>query len=187
MTTAERKIGFTAADLLQMDDAKAYELADGRLERREMGTRSSWIGTEIVVRLRAFCNSNRLGWVFASDVGYQCFPDDAEKVRRPDISFIRFGRLPNEQLPEGHTPIAPDLAVEVLSPKDRIYKLERKIREYLSAGVRLVWIVNPDSRRVRIHRLDGPVSDLGGNETLEGESVLPGFSCRVGDLFEPAR
>ena len=129
---------------------------------------------------------HKLGWVFPADNSYQCFPDAPDKVRRPDVSFIVLGRLPAEQLPEGHITIAPDLAVEVVSPNDRAYDIDHKVEEYISAGVRLVWVISPAGRTVRVHRADGTVALLGQKDELDGEDVLPGFSCAVCELFPPA-
>ena len=175
---------WTPRDLLEMEDAKSYELDGGRLEEKAMGTRSAWVGGEIGGILREFCREHRLGWVFPADTSYQCFEEDPGRVRRPDVSFIRFGRLPGEALPEGHTPIAPDLAVEVVSPHDNAYRLERKIEQYLRAGVRLVWVVNPDLQTVRVHRAEGSVALLHADADLSGEDVLPGFQVAVGSLFK---
>jgi len=177
---------FTPDDLLALPDAVNYELVDGRLVERGMGTTSSWIGGELHGRLREYCGQQRLGWTFPADASYQCFPDEPARVRKPDVSFIRFGRLPGEQLPEGHTRIAPDFAVEVVSPNDLALELDRKVKEYLAAGVRLVWVIFPDTRSARIHRANGSVAEVRENDELGGEDVIPGFRCTVRDLLPPA-
>jgi Uma2 family endonuclease len=134
MSTIVSKPGVTPDELLKMPDADRYELADGHLVEREMGSRSSHIGVLLSALLISFCKEHRLGWVFGSDCGYQCYPDDPTRVRKPDVSFIRMGRLPNEQAPDGHILIAPDVAVEVVSPHDLVYEIETKVQEYLGAG-----------------------------------------------------
>jgi Uma2 family endonuclease len=83
----------------------------------------------------------------------------------------------------GFIKVPPDLAVEVLSPNDLAYEVDRKVAEYFSAGVRLIWIVNPETRSVTIYRPDGTASKLNDRDTLEGEDVLPGFRCPVRDFF----
>src|SRR5438105_6324290 len=110
-TTAAR---FTADDLLTLPDAVNYELVDGNLVERHSGAEASAIAMAIGAAFGAFVRSKRLGHVFTADCGYQCFPDHPDWVRKPDVSFIRMGRLPEERIPEGHTRIAPDLAVEVI-------------------------------------------------------------------------
>jgi Uma2 family endonuclease len=117
-------------------------------------------------------------------ITYQCFPDDPDKVCKADVSFIRLIRYTAEQAQqEGHVRIAPDLAVEVISPNDLYYEVESKVEDYLRAGVQLVWVVNPESRTVWVRRADGTGVTLHENDELTGEEVLPGFRSRVGDLF----
>lgn len=175
----------TPEELLSLPDAVRYELVDGQLVERNMGTESSWVGGGLVRLLANFTLQHRLGWVLPADASYKCFPDEPEKVRKPDVSFIRFGRLPGEQLPLGHCLIAPDLAVEVVSPNDLVYVVEDKVEEYLGVGVRLVWVINPNVRTVRVYRLDRSFAGLRESDTLSGEQVIPGFECQVQDLFPP--
>ena len=72
----------------------------------------------------------RLGWALQSDSGYQCFPHQPSLVRRPDVSFVKAGRFPRGMLPKGWSRIAPDLAIEVVSPNDTVYDLEEKLEDY---------------------------------------------------------
>ena len=144
----------TPEDLLNMPDSKSYELVDGQLVERKLGSESSWVGGRLLLRLGQFCEEHALGWVFPSDNGYQCFPHDPRKIRRPDLSFIRLGRLPGGVLPKGWTTIPPDLAVEVVSPHETSYELDKKLEDYRKAGVPLVWVINPNSRTVWVIRGD---------------------------------
>jgi Uma2 family endonuclease len=123
------------------------------------------------------CTENNLGSVATSLTQFQCFPRDPNIVRKPDLSFIRRGRLPREQLYEGYVRIAPDVAGEVVSPNELAYEVERKVQEYLDAGVLLVWVVYPETRMVFVHRQNGSVQKLRENEELTGEDVIPGFRC----------
>ena len=109
---------YTPEDLLAMPDGKRYELVDGRLVERKMGAESSWVGTRLASRLDRFCEDNNLGIVWAADNGYQCFAHAPGLVRRPDVSFVKKGRLPGDVAPKGWVKIPPDLAVEVVSPND---------------------------------------------------------------------
>jgi Uma2 family endonuclease len=104
-------------------------------------------------------------------------------VRKPDVSFVRYGRFPDEQLPAGFARLAPDLTGEVVSPGDTYEEVDGKVEEYLRAGVRLVWVISPTNRTVRVYRLDGSSSSVRADGELDGEDVLPGFRCRVADLF----
>jgi len=181
----ENKTRYTPEDLLAMPNGKDYELVNGRLVERNMGAESSWIGGCIYLRLSIFCNEQRLGWVWPADNGYQCFPHAPKLVRKPDVSFIRAGRLPSDALPSGFVRIAPDLAVEVVSFNDLAPELDEKLEDYQKAGVRLVWVVYPESRTVSVYRGDGSASRLHQDDVLSGEDVIPGFRCEVGSLFPP--
>ena len=84
---------------------------------------------------------------------------------------------------EGHIRIAPDLAIEVVSPNDKVYVLDQKLAEYRDAGVKLIWVVNPNSRNIRVYRLDHTFAEFLENDTITGESVIPGFSILVSELL----
>ena len=189
MTTAtfpQQKI--TPDDLAKMPDEAAYELVDGQLVERHMGAESSEIAVNITIILGNFLRKNRVARLFAADTGYQCFPWDTDKIRRPDVSAVLMNRLPDGQAPKGYIHVAPDLAVEVISPNDTADLVDEKVDEYLRVGVRLIWVVSPVTRTVRIHRprtaSAGRISILTSDETISGEDVLPGFSCPVKDFFE---
>jgi len=182
-TAVATKTRYTPEDLLAMPDGKSYELVDGQLVERNMGAKSSWVGGRLLVRLEGFCEEHSLGWVFPADNGFQCFSHKPGLVRKPDVSFVRYGRLPGEMLPEGWIKIPPDLAVEVVSPNDEIEELEEKLDDYQKAGVPLIWVIHPKSRSVMVHRHDGSASRLLESDELSGEDVIPGFRCKVEDFF----
>ena len=174
-------------DLLTMTDGDRFELVDAQLVELKKGNWGSYVAGTIHQRLRNWTETRRLGWVYLGGASYQCFPDAPKKVRRPDVSFVRLERMPlDEAMSDGHIGIAPDLAVEVISPNDLAYEIDEKVDEYETAGVKLIWIVNPETKAVRVHRADGSVRVLREKDELDGEDVLPGFRCRVADLFLPA-
>ena len=182
LATAERL--YTPADLLALpDEGKGYELVDGRLVEKNTGGLASFVTARVAYLLITFGQNAGLGWVFDAEGSYQCFPKQPRKVRKPDVSFIRRGRLPDERIPSGHILISPDLAVEVVSPNDTVYEVDAKVLEYLSAGVGLVWVVNPEARTVQLHHADGRVERVGEQDELTAPTMLPEFRCRVGDLF----
>jgi len=187
MTTIAQTSIVAPEDLLNLPDSVSYELVDGKLVERNMGMKSSRIAMTIGRILGIFLVHRNLGLLFGADASYQCFKDAPNKVRKPDVSFIKFGRLQGDQDPAGHCPIPPDLAVEVVSPGDLAYEVDQKVAEYLKTGVPLVWIVNPDTQTIRIHRPRsspaGSVSELIDADTITGEEVLPGFSCAVKEFF----
>jgi len=187
MNLLATKTRYTPEDLLAIPDSDRFELVDGKLVERDMGSESSWVAGELFFRLRAFCGEWKLGWVWPADNGYQCFPGSPNTVRKPDVSFISLGRLPGERPSEGWEQIPPDLAVEVLSPNELASKINRKVQEYRRANVRLVWIIDPDTRTARIHRPDRSATDLEVDDELTGEDVLPGFRCLLRELFPAPR
>lgn len=178
------KTHLTPDELASMPDEQNFELVNGLLVERAMGSLSSWVGGHVLYILTEYCRRHRLGWVWPADNGFKCFADP-DTVRKPDVSFVRFGRLPGEQPPTGYVTLAPDLAVEVISPTERAYSVDEKVADYLGAGVPLVWVINPVARTVRVHRPGKPGVILGEADELTGEHVLPGFRCAVADLFRP--
>jgi len=187
MTVADNKTDFTPEDLLRLPHAVDYELVGGQLVGRHLGSESSAISLAIASVLRAFVKPRGAGHLFTTDCGYQCFADDPGKVRKPDVSFVRTGRLPNDRPPKGYVRIPPDLAVEVLSPGETADEVDAKVAEYLAAGVKLVWVVSPTVQTVRIHRPAnaalGPIGLATESEAISGEDVLPEFECLVSEFF----
>ena len=173
----------TADELLALNlQHKRTELVGGRLIVREPpGFRHGVIAMEIGRRLSVFVRERRLGVVVAAETGFKLF-SDPDTVRAPDVGFVRAERVPLP-FPTGYPSIAPDLAVEVLSPDDRPGEVLAKVSDWLRAGTRLVWVVDPDRRVVRVYREDGSESLLAADAEVDGEDVLPGFSCSVGDLL----
>ncbi len=184
-TSIATQTRYTPEDLLNMPDSKSYELVDGQLVERKMGTESSWVGGELLAMLRQFCKNRQLGWAFPADNGYECFPHDPGLVRKPDVSFVRYGRFPGGALPKGWSKIPPDLAGLVLSPNDSIYALEDRLEDYRKVAVPLVWVISPNSRSVRVYRGDGSSSHVREDEELSGEDVIPGFRCVVREILPP--
>jgi Uma2 family endonuclease len=172
---------------LRLPDAVGYELVGGKLAERNLGTESSEIAMRVAVRIGILLEEHQPGHLLGADAGFRCFPDAAGKVRKPDVSFIRAGRLARERPPKGHCRIPPDLAVEVVSPGDLVCEVEEKVAEYLAAGAPLVWVVHPPTRTVRVHRPrpspEGRVSGLTDADTITGDDVLPGFACVVSRFF----
>jgi Uma2 family endonuclease len=147
--------------------------------------KSGWVGAEILYRIRSHLEQHPQGRVYLAETGYRCFPSKPRQVRKPDVSFIRAERL-SPELSDKDITIPPDLVVEVISPNETALDLDGKIADYQSVGVPLIWVVNPNARTVRVIRADGssppPLTDA---DTLSGENVLPGFSCRVADFLPP--
>ncbi len=173
----------TADDLLTVSDDRRFELIDGRLLEKLMGARASSIAVAISTALKIHVKPQQLGGIFDGECGYVLFPDQPNRVRRPDISFVRRERFPGGEIPEGWFHLAPDLAVEILSPNNTAPQIASRITDYLSAGVPLLWVIDPATRLVQIFRGGGSAAWLIGSGELKGENVLPGFTCRVEDIF----
>ena len=178
---------YTPEDLLAMPDEKNYELVNGQLVERKMGAESSRVGTRLCSRLDRLCEEHDRGTVWGADNGYQCFRHAPGLVRRPDVSFVKRGRLPGNISPDGWVKIAPDLAVEVVSPNDSVEELEETLEDYQKAGVPLVWVIYPKRRMARVFHLDGPPVQLKEDDELSGEDVVPGFRCPLREILPPAR
>lgn len=162
-------------------DGRKYELVDGQIVVSPAGVRHGIVALRLGARLLAFVEPHDLGYVLDSSTGFRL---TGGNVRSPDVSFIAKGRFEQERLPEGFADIAPDLAVEVLSHDDRPRAVLDKVGEYLQAGVRLVWVVDPGAARAAVYRSLTDVRELTGQDALEGEDVLPGFHCGLHEILK---
>ena len=185
MNMPYRPPAMTVDEFEQMSDNKGFELIDGQLREKGMGAESSEIQSELGFLIRLWDRDRGLGKVYESECMYRCFPVHPNRVRKPDVSFVRLDRLPDGRSPIGIFTIRPDLAIEVVSPGDTVYDLDEKLDDYRSAGVPLVWVLHPNRRVVRVSTPDGSSGELTEEDTLTGDPVLPGFSVRVADLFPP--
>ena len=127
-----------------------------------------------------FVDEHGLG-VVSAEAGF-VLARDPDVLLEPDVAFVRADRVPIDQ--EVYPELAPDLVVEVVSPSNTGPAIADKVRAYLEAGVRLVWVFSPRRRSVAVHRPDQPVRELSEADDLNGEDVLPGFRVRVGSLFD---
>ncbi len=180
------KARLTAQDLWRLGEGDVRrELVNGEII--EM-TPTGGIHGEITLRigrwLAEHVERHGSGKVVAGDVGFVLnLPHDPERVRAPDVAFISAQRLPEGRLPEGFLRGAPGLAVEVLSPSDNPVDVQQKVRDYLEAGARLVWVVAPQAKSVTVYRANGSARLLREQDPLEGEDVLPGLTIPLGDVF----
>ena len=183
MTTTETRL-LTAEDLLRLhSDGVRGELIRGVLcETMAAGQRHGTIVTSLVIELGMFVKPRRLGTLVASDSGVR-LENDPDTVREPDVAFTSVEQLPLGEALDGYAEVVPNLVVEVASPSDSRREVNDKARMWLSHGVRLVWVVHPDTRTVDVHRTDALVSTLGEDEALDGLDVLPGFTCAVSTIF----
>ena len=148
------------------------------------GLRHDVVARNLLVALTLFLREHPLGHAFTDNLGFRLPIPGAEEdtVRSPDVAFVSFERMPD--VPVGFAPVAPDLAVEVLAPDDTARDLDERLDDYLAAGTRAVWVIDPDRRAVAMHSATGPTRRLREPDTLDGGDVVPGFAMPVRALFE---
>ena len=172
----------TAEELLALPDDVHAELVDGVLVVMSpaSGPHGS-IATRLLGVLYAWVQERGAGELFDSSTGFllRRHPDT---VRSPDVAFVRAERLPGGVQP-GFVPLAPDLAVEILSPSNSAAEMNHKLADYFRHGTRLVWVVDPDARTVTTYAAGAVPRRLGGDDPLEGGDVLPGLAVPVAALF----
>ena len=180
MTTIEKFV--SAEELFQMPDLGRCELVRGELIRMTpAGFKHGLIVINLSSLLDNFVKSHNLGKITGAETGFhiQRAPDT---VRAPDVAFIRMDRLPEEP-PQGYFDGPPDLAVEVLSPNDRASQVQKKIRDWLDAGCRAVWVVDPETKSVTVYKSDRNIVVFKAADTLADAQLLPGFSAAVSEIF----
>jgi Uma2 family endonuclease len=161
---------------------RLHELVDGVLVEKGMEYRESLLAIYLGRILLNFVEQRNLGVVSGADGTVRLF---AGLLRIPDVAFASWDRFPERKIPKDPIPsLAPDLAIEVLSESNTKGEMERKRRDYFSSGVRLVWEVDPESRRVTVYTPDLVGRVLEASETLDGAAVLPGFALKLSDLFD---
>ncbi len=170
----------TATTQVAFDDDLDYEIVDGEKEVKMAGARHGRIGARLIGRLENYLDKNPIGGVYLSNTTFQIGSNE----RMPDVSFVSVTRFPEEGEPSGKWEIAPDLAVEVISPTDVWDKVNRKIGEYFAAGVRQVWLVSQPLKQVLVYDSLTQIIVVTVTDDLTSETLLPDFKCRVSDLFE---
>jgi Uma2 family endonuclease len=160
------------------------ELVDGVLVEKPMGYYESLLAMILIQWLRNFLDESDLGITLGEAGPLRLAPG---LVRLPDVSFISWDRFPNRELPaESILDMAPDLAVEILSPSNTEAEMERKLYEYFAAGAQLAWYADPVSRTVRVYTSPTDVRLRNEEDTLDGGAVLPGFRISIRDWFTRA-
>ncbi len=184
----------TLDEYLELLDDSGYEVIDGELiPMTPQGLSSSDVAHTLYDSLREFVVLGKLGRVrmeaaFALDVEPKSGWVKGSLV--PDVAFVSTEKVREQK--EKHSQenvfrVPPDLAVEVVSPTDGFSDMERKVKRYLSYGVPVVWLIDPQNRFVRVYSPDQPEGHtLAESETLTGAPVLPGWSMQLSDLFAEA-
>ncbi len=162
-----------------LDPDKLYEIVDGQPEEKEMpGARHGGICGRLALELGMYLKANRLGELYP-ETSFQIGANE----RIPDLAFVSAARIPSEGEPDTKWPMPPDLAVEVISPNDLYEKVYAKVKEYLAAGVKQVWLVSPEHHTVTIHRSATNITAFAGDGELVSEDLLPDFRCPLREIF----
>ena len=182
MSTATQLL--TADELWKMPDhGGRYELVRGEL--RPMSPAGSGHGAfsmNLAAPLHQFVRARKLGIVVAAETGF-IIATDPDTVLAPDAAFIRQERVTATGITQKYWPGPPDLAIETMSPGDAARDVEKKAREWLTAGTQHVWVINPQAKTVTVYRPDNSVKILGLSGTLDGAEVVPGFQILVAEIF----
>jgi Uma2 family endonuclease len=177
----------TEADVIAAAEAprkRLCELVEGVLVEKPMGTREALLAGLIVHFLWEYLRQNKIGKALGADGMLRLMPG---LVRIPDVSFLSRGRLPGGRLPDAPiAPLAPDLAVEVVSEGNTRREIQRKLRDYFLTGTRLAWVVYPKTRTAESYTAPDDKKKIGKQQALDGGDVLPGFRLALKDLFDLA-
>lgn len=165
------------------DDNCHYELVEGRVIRVSLpGSLHAVLTTRIAGLLDHHAGAQGMGVVMTAG-GFK-LATNPDTVRGPDVAFVRRERIPEGGIPEGFWPGPADLAVEIRSTGDRKSEILAKVDDYLTRGVRLVWVVEPRKKSVTVYRRLLPPVTFGVDDTLDAADVVPGFVCEVRRIFE---
>ncbi len=184
MTLSAPRARMTAEELFDLpDDGGRLELVEGELAHMTpTGGTHGALAVRIGRLLDEYVEAHDLGVCCGAETGF-ILQRDPDTVRAPVAAVVLKSRIPETGIPAAYWPFAPDLAVEVVSPSDRLADVHVKIAEYFAAGTRLVWLVEPETRMVHVYRSPQEVEVVGTEQDLGGGDVLPGFGCAVRRLF----
>lgn len=176
-------LGMTAEQLFELpDDGMRHELVEGELRTMApAGEHHGWVALALGSKIFEYVEQRRLGRAYAAETGF-VIHRGPDTVRAPDVAFVAAPRV-SEIPARGFAELAPDLVVEVVSPSDRASDVSSKAAMWLDAGVRLVWVVDPQARLAAVHHPGGLVTVLREDGHLDGEDVLPGFRLPLASLL----
>ena len=174
----------TATELLRLPRGEfRHELIQGELcTMSPAGSNHGFIIGNLSVILGHYVLQNKLGLIAGAETGF-LIEQAPDTVRAPDVAFVSNAQLERCGTPLAYFPEAPVLAVEVVSPDDSAEAVDSKIRSWLAAGTKLAWVIYPKGRTVTVYRSLNDIEVLGEQDSLSGESVVPGFTCAIADLF----
>lgn len=175
----------TAEEFLHMPKEGTWrcELVEGVLIKMSpAGFEHGDIAVNVAAMLWQHVKTHKLGKVLAAETGFK-LANDPDTVLAPDAAFIRQEEFDRIGMTKKFWPGPPDLAAEVMSPDDTVRKTDEKAKSWLSHGARMVWVVNPKRRTVSVYRPGAETLVLAEGDVLDGQDVVPGFQCRVDEIF----
>jgi Uma2 family endonuclease len=168
---------------VESTDDYLYEVVNGQeVEIQRMGAFANFVASMLNTYIQNYLFEHPLGIVGIEVL----FTLDAAGTlrRRPDLAFVAYDRWPDAAIAIGNSwHVIPDLVVEVVSPSDTTVEIDEKIVDYFNAGVRLVWVVFPESARIHVFTSSVHATIIGHDGELTGCDVLPGFKVKVADLY----
>ena len=184
-----RDMGVTTSPLVTAEELEKLSFPDRQVElvrgvlmvREPPGTWHSVVQENLAWQLGLFVRPRGLGRVCGQDAGFR-IRSNPDTVRGADVAFVaadRATRIP----PRGFAAFAPDLVAEILSPGDRAGEVLAKVADWLDAGTRIVWVIDPERVEAHVYRSDGTLSVLGPGASLDGEDLLPGFACPLREIL----
>jgi len=180
--TISEKRNWTDEEFMALPDGDRYELVNGELIIvGNSGMEHGNLGAFLCGLLEIYARRNKLGSTFDSSTA---FTMKTGNKRSPDVSFVAKDRLRGlKKLPKGFFQGAPDLAVEIISPSNTFDEIHTKIVEYFDSGSKLVWVIHPDEESVLVYHKPQPDKLLQRSDSLDGETIIPGFTVPLAELF----
>ena len=180
--TISEKRNWTDEEFMALPDGDRYELVNGELIIvGNSGMEHGNLGAFLCGLLEIYARRNKLGLTFDSSTA---FTMKTGNKRSPDVSFVAKDRLRGlKKLPKGFFQGAPDLAVEIISPSNTFDEIHTKIVEYFDGGSKLVWVIHPDEESVLVYHKPQPDKLLQRSDSLDGETIIPGFTVPLAELF----
>jgi Uma2 family endonuclease len=177
----------TAEQLFEMpNDGQRRELVQGEIvSMNPAGSEHGAIILELSGRMWQYVSEQKVGRLFGAETGF-VLQRNPDTVRAPDVAFVCQARISEIGIPESFFPGPPDLAVEVISPSDRLNDIQAKVEDWLAHGTDLVWLIDPRRRTVAVHSPHTQARELGENDILEAPDLLPGLRLSVSDIFPTA-
>lgn len=177
----------TVGDVIRVEaeEDRHCELVEGTLVEKAVGFDESRVAMSLGHLINEYLGANDRGICVGEGGMMQIAPG---LVRVPDVSFISWERLPGGESPKEPVPdLAPDLAVEVLSEGNTPAEMRRKVGEYFDAGVRMVWLIDPQKRTAQVYTSPTDSFEVREDQPLDGGEILPGFSVGLGELLDRGR